>query len=717
MKKTLLVKQRDRSDCGPACLASVARYYGLRLPISRIRLYAGTNRHGTSLQGLSEAAEKLLFKTKAARLKEAAVTDIPFPAIFHLNLENGLQHFVVVYKIKREKIILMDPALGKFISQPTETFKNSWTGVVLLLKPSDKFRKGNEQTPVILRFWQLVQPHRPTLLLALLWALVYTVLGLSTSFYIQKIIDFVLPDANMRLINMLSTGMIIIQCFRIFIGYFRSIMMLRTGQQIDTRLIMGYYKHLMDLPQRFFDTMRVGEIISRVNDALRIRVFICDVALNLAVHILTILLSLSVMFFYNWKLGLFMSLTIPFYMLIYRINNRINAGSHRKMMESSAALESQLLESIQGITTIRRFAVSAHFELKTENRFMSLMRAIYMGNNRSLILISLSDWMTQIWTIFILWFGAYLVIDQVLSPGELLSIYTLAVFFTAPVQAVITANKPMQDALIAADRLFEIVDMETVKGGDGGLTFEQCKNADLVFNDVHFRYGSGAEVFTGLNIRIPQNRITAVIGESGCGKSTLLALIQKLYIPDQGNILIGDTNIQQVSDDLIRRRVVAVPQQADLFHGTIIFNISLGDEKPDMERIIDICKQLGLHDFITRLPCGYNTIIRDQGSNLSGGQLQKLGLARALYRDPAILILDEATSAMDPESECQVQAALRWYHEKGTTIVVIAHRLSTIRCCDYIIFLRPGEPAACGTHEKLIYENAVYAKCWNLQGV
>ncbi len=708
MKKDMLVKQRDSSDCGAACLASVAAYFGLRIPVSRIRQYAGTDKQGTSIHGLIEAAEQLHFQAKGARAAGIAISAIPVPAIFHLQLENGLQHFVVVYKVKKKQVRYMDPSFGKFIKRPRDLFEKNWSGVILLLIPSHLFKRGNEKGSVFIRFMQLVRPHGKLLIQATVGALVYTMLGLSTSVYVQKIVDFVLPDANTQLMNVLSLLMIMLLCFRVFTGYFKSLIALRTGQQIDSWLILGYYRHLLELPQRFFDSMRVGEIVSRVNDAVRIRVFVNDVALSIIVHGLTMLLSMMVMFIYYWKLALIMICTIPLYLSIYLISNRINAKWQRKMMETGAALESQLVETIQGVPTIRRFASQAYFNLKTENRFIQLMRVIFTSSRNGLLLENASEWITGMLTIAILWTGSYLVIEHVLSPGELLSFYTLIAFFTTPVQALIAANKPMQDALIAADRLFEIIDLESEKENKEGLLIDRYPAGDLVFNNIHFRYGTGNTVFNGLQIQIPQNQMTAIIGGNGCGKSTLVSLIQRIYPLNSGNILIGDLDIQYISLPLLRKQIAAVPQQTDVFLGDFISNIALGESEPDLHRVFDICRRLGLHEYISQLPDRYHTIIQEQGSNLSGGQKQRLAIARALYRDPAVLILDEATSALDHETELKVQETLRWFGELKKTIIIIAHRPATVRNCRTVIFLKQGKPAACGTHEMLLSEDADY---------
>lgn len=713
MKKSILVKQRDMSDCGAACLASVAAYFGLQIPVSKIRKYAGTDKQGTSLYGLIKAAEQLYFLAKAVKATGIDLNDIPLPTIFHLVLENGIQHFVVVYGIRKNHVRFMDPSSGKLINQPILSFKNSWRGVIILLAPSNKFQIGNEKKPVVIRFWQLISPHRNILLQALLGAIVYTTLGLSASIYVQKIIDYVMPDSNTGLLNILSLGMILLICFQVFAGYFKSLIILKTGQQIDSWLILGYYKHLLELPQSFFDSMRVGEIISRVNDALRIRIFINDVALSLIVHGLTMVFSMTVMFIYSRKLSLIMLLAIPVYALIYFISNKLNAKWQRKMMETGASLESHLVETVQGVSTIRRFSAENYFNLKTESRLIFHMKTIFTSSRNGLILSGVSEWITSFLNISILWMGSYLVIERILSPGELLSFYTLTAFFTTPVRALIEANKPMQDALIAADRLFEIIDLESDKEIAKIQTPDSFPEGDLVFDNVQFSYSPGIPVFNGLKLCFHQNHITAVVGDSGCGKSTLLSLIQKIYPPNGGSILIAEINIQYISTAVLRQKIAAVPQHIDLFQGTIISNIALGENRPDFERISDICNRLGLHEFISGLPARYQTIIREQGANLSGGQKQRLGIARAMYRDPSILILDEATSALDPESERKVQETLQWFYNQKKTIIIVTHREATIKYCNSIIFLKEGKLAVSGIHARLLHENPDYKLWWD----
>ncbi len=707
------VKQRDITDCGAACLASIAAHYSLQMSVSRIRQYAGTDKRGTNVLGLIEAAEHLGFQAKGAKGTIESLTKIPLPAIAHVVLANGLHHYVVIYKINDKQIEYMDPADGYIHKESIEEFKKIWSGVIVLLLPDDNFVKGSEKASNLKRFWLLLTPHKSMMLQAIIGAIVYTILGLSTSIYVQKIIDFVLVEGNIRLLNLMSVVMIVILVFQVIINYFKTLLGLRTGQMIDTRLILGYYKHLLQLPQRFFDTMRVGEIISRVNDAVKIRLFINDIALNMLVNTLIIGFSVAIMFLYYWKLAIIMLAILPIYGLIYWISNRINKKWQRKLMENSAELETQLVESINAAGTLKRFGLEEYANLKTENRFIELLKSIYISSIKGLYLGNSADFFTRLFTILILWAGGYFVVQRELSPGELLSFYALIGYFTGPAASLIGANKNIQDALIAADRLFEIIDLEIETSDESKITLIPEMIGDIRFNNVHFRYGTREMVFDGLNIVIRKNCNTAVVGESGSGKSTLLSIMQNLYPLKEGSITIGNLDIKYISNNSLRKVIGVVPQQIDLFAGTVIDNIAIGDFEPDVQRILGLCSLLGINEFIEKLPNNYYTIINEQGTNLSGGQKQRFAIARALYRNPEILILDEATSSLDPLSEQKVQETLIWFKQQGKTIITIAHRLSTIKGCDEILVLKNGKLIEQGTHETLINENSHYASLWN----
>ena len=712
MSKIFKIKQRDITDCGAACVASIAAYYNLQLPVSRIRQYAGTDKRGTNVLGLIEAAERLGFQAKGAKGPVESLAKIPLPAIAHVVVKNGLHHFVVVYKVTKKYITIMDPGDGQLHKKTITDFTKEWTSVIVLLLPDEEFTKGNQKTSNTTRFWQLMKPHSGIMLQALIGAVVYTLLGLSFSIYMQKIIDFVLPEGNLRLLNLLSVSMIVILVFQIFIGGFKTLLGLQTGQHIDAKLILGYYKHLLKLPQRFFDTMRVGEIISRVNDAVKIRMFVNDVALNLLVNVLIVGFSIGLMFLYYWKLALIMLAIVPVYLLLYWISNYINKKWQRTLMENSADLEAQLVESLNAAGTIKRFGLEEYSNIKTENRFIVLLRSIYKSSIKGIYLGNASDFYTKLFTIIILWAGSYFVINRELTPGELLSFYALIGYFTGPAASIIGANKSIQDALIAADRLFEIIDLETEGTNENKVELSGDLIGDIEFKNVGFRYGTRAIVFEKLSLTIKKGQITAIVGESGSGKSTLLSLLQNLYPLKEGNITIGGFDLKHISNKSLRQIVAVVPQQIDLFAGTIIENIAIGDFEPDIQKILGLSNLIGINEFIEKLPNTYNTILSEQGINFSGGQRQKLAIARALYRNPEILILDEATSSLDPMSEQKVQNALMWFKQQGKTIIIIAHRLTTIKNCDTIQVLYKGKIVEQGTHLELIGNGEHYSHLW-----
>ncbi|WP_314773380.1 peptidase domain-containing ABC transporter [Capnocytophaga sputigena] len=716
MKSSTLIKQHDMRDCGAACLASVAGHYGLQLPIAKIRQLCHTDKRGTNALGLIQGLEQIGFNAKGVKASLENLPQAPLPAIAHTIFKEQFQHYVVIYKIHKGKISVMNPAYGKIETYTTEEFAKIWTGVLILLEPNEYFEQRNEKTSLYQRFYQLIQPHRSILLQALVGAIFYTLLGLSTSIYIQKITDYVLVDGNRRLLNLLSVIMIVLLLFQIFLGVMKSVLTLQTGQKIDKYLILGYYKHLLKLPQRFFDTMRVGEIISRVNDAVKIRTFINDVSIQIVVNVFIVLFSFALMFTYYWKLALIVALVIPFYLGIYVITNWLNKKVERRMMEESAELESHLVESLNAVKTIKQFGAEIYANNKTDIHFSTLLKTIYKSVLNSLFSGNASEFVSRIFTIVLLWVGAGYVIDREITPGELLSFYALIGYFTSPVSQLIGMNKSIQNALIASDRLFEIMDLEQEEVTDKiELTAEQIGNIN--FENVTFSYGSHREVFKDFSCVIQKGKTTAIVGESGSGKTTLATLIQNLYPVNSGKITIGDYEVQYLSHYSLRTLIGVVPQQIDLFSGNVIENIAFGEDFPDMQRVIDLTKQLGILSFIEQLPNGFQTHLGENGSQLSGGQRQRIAIARALYKNPEILILDEATSSLDTDSEQVIQATLNELKRTGKTLIVIAHRLSTIAHSDTILVLKNGQLIEQGTHQELLARETTYKAMWEKQSV
>ncbi|MDT0621429.1 peptidase domain-containing ABC transporter [Croceitalea vernalis] len=711
-KKT--IKQHDITDCGAACLASISAHFKLKFPIARIRQYAGTDKKGTNVFGLIKAAEKLGFDAKGVRGDFESLFKIPKPAIAHVIVNEKLHHYVVIYGVTKNHVLVMDPGKGKMEKRTHEEFKKEWTGVLVLLVPNQEFKVGNEKVSNFKRFWFLLKPHKTVLVQAFIGAVIYTLLGFSTSIYIQKLTDYVLVDGNTKLLNLLSLIMIALLIGKVMIGLFKDVFLIKTGQQIDARLILGYYKHLLKLPQQFFDTMRVGEIISRISDAVKIRNFINGVALSLTVNILIVAFSFGLMFTYYWKLALIMTIIIPIYLTIYWVVNRLNKKVERRVMEDAADLESQLVESLNSVGTIKRFGLEGFSNVKTETRFIKLLNTGYKSALNSIFSGTSSNTISQIFIIVLLWVGSGFVIDKEITPGELLSFYAIIGYFTGPLVSLIGGNKEIQNALIAADRLFEILDLEQEETGEK-LELTSEKIGDIKFEKVNFSYGTRVEVFKEFNLEIKKGEITAFVGESGSGKSTLVSLLQNIYPINNGSIKIGKTDLQYIDNESLRKLVAVVPQKIDLFAGNVIENIAVGELEPDMEFLIEICTNIGILDFIESLPNGFATYLGENGAALSGGQKQRIAIARALYKRPEILVLDEATSSLDSGSESFVQKVVNQLREKNKTIIIIAHRLSTVVNADTIIVLEKGEVVEQGSHELLYEKKGMYYQLWRQQ--
>ncbi|RZJ52485.1 MAG: peptidase domain-containing ABC transporter [Flavobacterium sp.] len=719
---SIKIKQHDIKDCGAACLASIGNHYHVNLPIARIRQYAHTDKRGTNVLGIIEGAEKMGFTAKGVKGGIDSLDKIPLPAIAHVILKQQLHHYVVIYKVEKakdenySKITVMDPGLGKMQTYTYEEFQKIWSGVFVLFAQNDDFKVYNEKVSPINRFWRLIQPHKSILIQALLGAIIFTVLGLAMSIYIQKITDYVLVDGNRKLLNLLSVSMIGIILLQAFIGSQKSIFVMKTGQLIDAKLILGYYKHLMHLPQRFFDTMQIGEITSRINDAVKIRSFINEVAIDMIVNIFIVIFSFTLMFTYYWKLALVILTIIPFYSLIYFLLNKFNKKVERNIMENAAELQTQLVESVTHIRTVKEFGIEEFSNLKTENKFVKLLFTTYKSGLNGIFSNTSTQFLASVFTVILMWIGSGYVIDRAITPGELFSFYALIGYFTSPVASLIGMNKTAQNALIAADRLFEIMDLEREKT-ENKIELHKENIGDIKFENVTFRYGSRMEVFKNFSAVFKKNETTAIVGESGSGKTTLISLLQNLYPIKEGKIYIGDYDTQFIHYKSLRQSIGVIPQQLNLFSGNIIENIALGDSFPNIKIILELSKQLGISDFVEKLPNGFETQIGENGAMLSGGQKQRIAIARALYKNPDILLMDEATSSLDTSSEMIVKQTIDDFKKKGKTIIIIAHRLSTIANADKILVMENGKIIESGSHHNLLEKKEKYFDLWKKQSL
>ncbi|GAU76488.1 peptidase domain-containing ABC transporter [Fusibacter sp. 3D3] len=709
------VKQYDTTDCGAACLATVSKQYGLKIPITRIREIAGTDKQGTNAYGVIKAAEELGFSAKGVKGDRAALfSEFPLPAIAHVIVEGSLLHYMVIHKISKEKIIVADPAKG-LITYAPDDFMKLWTGVLILLVPDVKFEKGDMTQGIFKRFFGLLVPQKNLVMHVFLASLLYTFLGILGAFYFKFLLDDILPYGLLNSLHVISIGIILLSVFKIILNSFRSYLLLYLSQRIDIPMILGYYNHVLDLPMNFFGTRKVGEIISRFMDAGKIRAAISGATLTIMIDTLMAIGGGIILYSYNASLfGIAVIMLIIYGVLVYAFNKPIRE-INRKQMEENSELTSYLIESLNGIETVKAFNAERDSKYKTEFLFIRLLKTTFKMGLISNVMGALIGLVGSVGGIVILWIGALNVLRGDLTIGQLLVFNALLAYFTDPVKNLINLQPMMQTAIVASDRLGEILDLEIEKAENDNRKMKPISlSGNIELKNIDFRYGTRDKTLKNINMQIKSGERIALVGESGSGKTTLVKLLLDLYSPEKGEILIHDNNIKDISVEVLRERIAYVPQETFLFSGTIEANLRLGTSGKTMDEIISATKLAKAHDFINELPLRYSTRLEENGANLSGGQRQRLSIARAILKAPDILILDEATSSLDSITEKAIEKTINTAG-KGITTLIIAHRLSTIMKCDTIYVMEKGEIIEFGNHKDLINRNGKYYEMWKDQ--
>lgn len=696
------IKQQDAKDCGIACLASIGKKYGIHLPLAKIRLWAQTDLQGTNLLGMIHAAKEMGFEAKALRGTREQLSNIPLPAIAHGVIDQRLTHFMVISQVNTAHVTVMDPALGEKRKMTWSAFENFWTGVVILIQPAANFESYNEQTSLYTRIWRLIQPYRLQLVLSWLSAILYTLLGLTTSIFIQQITDVIIPQKNLVLLQNYSLGMAGILMLQFFFQGYKTLHVLDTGHQLDGGIMRDYFTHIYSLPQRFFDTFRVGEIMSRVSDAVKIRHFANEVLLDILLNASIVVTAFGVLFFWDARLAWYMSSMIPLHFAVYYFTSRWNKTQERNMMEQTAHLENHLVESLGQIRTIKLFQAQEFIKEKTHQLLEKFLGTVYKSNRLNFFSESMIQFIRAIFTLLLLWQGGELVIQQRVSVGELFALFALYGYFSGPLAQLIQSNKAYQAAKIASERFYDLLDMNPE---DEGIKYPQTTLTSLTLQQVNFQYGFRRLILKDLSLQIQAGEFTGIVGESGSGKSTIFHLIQKIYAPQSGKITWNGEVIDRISTELLRRNIACVPQEIALFNGSIIDNIALGENKPDIARIKNLSTRMGLDPIIKQFEHGFETIIGENGIALSGGQKQRIAIARALYRKPEVILLDEATAALDTLAEDQI---LRVIREEVKTMVLISHRMRNFKNADRIHVIDAGCCVESGNHDTLMEARKVY---------
>jgi len=712
LKKYICVRQYDATDCGAACLASVARYYGLKISLTKVREMSGTDTQGVNAYGLIYAAKQLGFSAKGVKAsKEDLLTCFKLPAIANIIVDSKLTHFVVIYSIKNGVIVAADPDKG-IVKYDMEFFNSIWTGGLILLEPGESFQKGNLTQNMLFKFIGFLKPLKGSIFGIFFASLIYTGLGIAGSFYIKFLFDDIIKFEKLHDLLIISIGFSSMFAFQILLNYYRNYLLTRLSISIDRTIMMEYYSHVLKLPMSFFDSRKVGEIISRFLDASKIRQAISGATLTIMIDTIMALAGGFLLYMQSSSLFYISFIVILLYGIIVAVFNTPIKNANRIIMEDNAKLTSALVESIKGIETVKSFRAEEQTEKNTESKLDGLMKSSFKEGMLKINLASITGFVAGLGGIVILWAGAYNVVVGNMSPGQLLAFNALLTYFLSPVRNLIDLQPLIQTAVVASNRLGEILELKTEnelwQEIDSSVT---SLKGDIEFRNVDFRYGAKKPALKNINIFIPQGKKTAIVGESGSGKTTLIKLLMKFYSPEKGDILINGHSLKNISLDVIRSKIAFVSQNVFIFSGTVRENLCLGNENIDTDEMVYACKIANAHDFIDELPQKYDTFLHENGANLSEGQKQRLAIARAILKKPDILILDEATSNLDSISETHIKNALDRL-AADTTVIVIAHRLSTVINCDNIYVLDKGEVAECGSHDELMVKDGCYYRMW-----
>ncbi|MDB9448390.1 peptidase domain-containing ABC transporter [Dolichospermum circinale] len=702
--KYQFVKQHSEEDCGAACLAAIAKYYGQTFTISHIREAVGTGQFGTTLLGLKRGAEILGFKANPVKTSPEIldkINEAPLPAIIHWQGN----HWVILYGKKGKKFLIADPAVGmRYLSK--EDIKAAWTDWLLLLVEPDPLRffaQKQDKEGGFWRFFRRVWIYRGILFQALPLNLVLGLLSLTSPFLLQILTDDVLVRGDIKLLTTVAIAVVVMNIISTSLSFVQSNLIAHFAQRMQLGLVLEFGRQILRLPLTYYETRRSGEVVSRLRDIDQINQLIAQVVIGLPSQFFIAIISLGFMFFYSWKLtlvALVISVVMTTSTFIFQptLQQKTN-----ELLITEAETQGVLVETFKGALTLKTTASRRQFWDELQNRFNRLARLTFQTMQIGIINNTFSGFVSGIGGVVLLWFGGYLVINPAenISVGQLLAFNSMNGNFISLISTVINFVDEFTRAKTATRRLTEVIDATPEEEDNSKKPFvEISSNADIICTNLTFHYPGRIDLLEDFSLTIPGGKNIALIGKSGCGKSTLAKLISSLYQLQSGNIQIGIYNLQDLSLECLRQQIVLVPQDAHFWNRSIVDNFRLGAPYVSFEQIVQACKISGADEFISKLPETYQTILGEFGANISGGQRQRLAIARAIITDPPILILDESTGGLDPVSEAQVLDQL-FQHRQGKTTILITHRPKVINRADWIVLIDKGRLKLVGSLEDL----------------
>jgi ATP-binding cassette, subfamily B, bacterial HlyB/CyaB len=697
------VEQQSSSDCGAACLAMISQYWGKNFSINTLRNLAGIDRAGASLKGLATAADRLGYQTQPVRASLDKISDRN-PWIAHWQGD----HYVVVDRIKGARILICDPARGKrYLSR--QDFLANWTGYALLLEPTERLYEIPNQKRSLSRFFSLLWLYRSLGWQIILASVTIQLFGLVSPLLTQVILDRVVVHKSQVSLNFFITVAFVCSLWSLGLSSVRQYLLSYLSIRLDLTLIGGFIKHALMLPLKFFESRRVGDILARVQENQKIQRFLIQQVLLAWLNFLTGFIYLGLMLYYNWRLTLLILSLIPPIAILTLAATPILRKISREFFYALEDQNSTLVEVMSGVSTIKAAAAERELRWRWEGRLTNQLNVRFKSAKVGINLGLVSGFIDSFGGLALLWYGATLVIQDQLTIGQLVAFNMMIGRVISPVLTLADLWDELQEVLISVERLNDVFDTQAEDSSANTMLVLPKLTGEVRFDNVSFRYSTDSEsnILQNLTFTVKAGETVAIVGRSGSGKTTLVKLLQNFYQPTSGRIWIDAHDIRHVSSQSLRSQLGVVPQECFLFSGTILENITLFRPEYSLEQAIEVAKLAEAHGFIQSMSLGYNTKVGERGMNLSGGQRQRIAIARALLGDPRILILDEATSSLDTESERRFQQNLTRMSRNRTTFI-IAHRLSTVRHADSILVLDRGVLVEQGTHEELMSKKGLY---------